>query len=252
MPHILNANLCPAIQRVTGFLGIAASMTAANAAVAESDADTDFATAIINPHARRLDDIFNLGGANVCCILGGSNGDNELSLSVPGSGLLLPVLKGKANCGGEVELAADASFAVPDNTSRVWIWLLQTGTLTYTVTTAAPTGGIPAVLLGSCVTSGGNITAVDTSGVMYLRGDRLERYSNDPGVPVDSPPAGVRFTQVTAFGEFRWNGSAYIQQGVPFVTADPSSVVNGMEWFRTDQLKRYVRSGGNTYSVTYS
>ena len=244
MPNILNATACPAIQQPTGFFGIAASIVSANAVVAETNAsgNSSFASQVLNPHARRLDDLASFGGANVCAIIQTAAG-TDLKLVAPGSGLLLTVKQGKALCGGEIEWAADGTKAVPDNTARVWVWLMQSQTISATTSTTPPAG--LSVLLGSCVTSGGNITSVDTSGVIFFNGSAPLRYSADPGIPTDAPPATLRFWQQTAFGLFWWNGSAYVQVGIPEMGADPTSVANGMTWFRTDipAMSRYTSGG---------
>lgn len=251
MPHILNASACPAVQQSTGFLGIAASISAPNAVCAETLTGMGFQLEIISPHGRRLDDAANFGGACACAVLVGSNAGNELKLTAPGSGLLLGVQKGKAICGGLIELAADTTLAVPDATARVWIWLLQTKVLAYTVTTTPPAGF--SVLIGSCVTAGGNITSVDTSGVLFKIGDDLVRYSADPGIPTDTPPALLNFTQRTAFGRFDWTGAAYEQVGHPFVATAPTSLADGMHWFDTVALQDFSRTAGATkHGPTYT
>jgi hypothetical protein len=244
VPNILNASACPAITQQTAFVGILAAQSAANAPCSETDKSIDFATKSLWPHATRLDGIANAGGANAGAIVSGSNAGNELAISASGTPLLLSVKKGRAICGGLIELAADGTISVPDNTARVWIWILQTGVLDKTVTTTPSSPA--AVLIGSCVTSGGAITSVDTSGVVYLRGSNLIRFTADPGIPTDTPPVGVLLYSVTAFGTFVWDGAAHQQVGIPEVSADPTSLANGMQWFRSDLLQPSRRTGGTT------
>jgi hypothetical protein len=125
---------------------------------------------------------------------------------------------------------------------RVWVWLLVTGVLSVTTTTAPP--ATSCCLIGSCVTSGGIITSVDTSGVLYMKGGSLVRYSADPGIATDSPPASVKFRSVTPFASFDWEGAAYRQIYAPSVTADPTSGAEGLAWFRSDAQQQKVWTGG--------
>ena len=246
MPTILNASACPALQQRGTFLRILdAPPVNGNAPVSENMIGTgaNFRYDTIHPHATRHDLLAGFGGANSACILSSSNLGNELLLVAPGSGLLLIVKAGQANIGGIVEVATDQTIAVPDGTARIWIWLQQNKTISYTVTTAPP--ALFSCLLGSCTTAGGNITAVDNSGVLYLRGGSLVRYTADPGVPTDTPPALVKFRTVTTFASFDWEGTAYRQVYVPSVTGDPSSVQEGLEWFRSDTIQICVYSGGS-------
>jgi hypothetical protein len=244
MTIVLLAAACPAVQQPIGFLSILASKTGTfNAPVSEILKDAFFTDKVLSPHATRLDLLARGGGANACAIVAGSSDGTELTLVAPGTGLTLTVKRGQANIGGIVELPADATVSIADGV-RSWIWLQQTGALlAVSGSTTAPT--TLSVLLGSVVASGGNITGVDTSGVVYQRGGTLIRYSADPGVPLDTPPSNVQFRHLTPFGGFVWDGAAYRQTYVPSVTANPTQVVEGLEWFRSDTLTRYVYSGGS-------
>ena len=228
---------CPAAQQRGSFLRIAdaPTFTNGNAPVSENMATGTgslFRYDTIRPHATRLDLLSGYGGANANCILSGSNAGNELVLSA-GAGLTLNIKAGHVNAGGIVELAADSTIAVPDATSRVWIWLQQNGTLSYT-TTISPPATLPC-LLGSCVTAGGVITAVDNSGVIYLQAGVLWRSTADPGIPTDTPPASVAgMVTRTAFASFTWDGTAHRQIYTPSVTADPTALAEGMNWIRND------------------
>lgn len=157
----------------------------------------------VNQNATLLDLLARGGGG----LIGVFDGVDRIALSLPVSGLLLHISAGHAMIGGPVEIVAAMTLAVPDATSRIWIWLNQAGVISYTTTTTPPAGEV--CLLGSCVTSGGNVTAVDTSGVMYLRGGSGWRETADAGAPVDTPPASVIFVAKTAGGEYLWTGTAY-------------------------------------------
>ncbi len=245
MANILAATACPPIQQPTTFLDLAASMSGTyNAPGAPTGAAKaiNFTDLVLSPHATLLDILAAKGGANACCITPHSDTSNDLGLVAPGSGLLLTVKKGQALIGTVKQLSADTTLAVPDNTARVWIWLQQTGAL-LALTTLTPPGTL-SCLLGSCVTSGGNITSVDTSGVLLMRGGLLVRYTGEPGIPTDVPPTSVKFRAVNGFCSFDWEGVAYRQIYPPSVTADPTSVAEGLAWLRADTLQQSVYSGG--------
>lgn len=202
MPVILLATQCPAPQKLTALIKIAdASEGNAPCSALVGSGSTTFRTSMLNPNATRIDHAVRYGG-------GGLAVANGLTLSFT-TGLNLTVSAGHGLSGGIVELSANTVIAVPDNQSRIWIWLLLNKTLDYTLTTTAP--ATTAILLGSCVTSGGNITAIDSSGVMYVRGGKLYRETADIGVPLDIPNAGLLFSHKTLAGYYEWNGSFYAQ-----------------------------------------
>lgn len=140
-------------------------------------------------------------GCGTYCILTG------LAISI-GSALLLNVSAGQAFIDSVVEIPANTTIAVPDSTARVYIWLKQDGSLTYVANSITPpTGG--KVFLGSCVTSGGVVTSVDTSGVLTSQGAIAIRTTADATVPTDTPPSTLTFLTKTTLGTYMWNGSAY-------------------------------------------
>jgi hypothetical protein len=250
MTTTLNASACPAAQLTrAAFLRMtdSPSVTNGNAPCAQNMAignGSNFRFDTIRPNALYLDLLSGYGGANACCILTGSNLGNELQLVAPGSGLLLTIKAGHYNAGGIVEVIADTTLAIPSVNGLYWIWGGQNATLSYTSTTTPPAG--TNCCLGNCTVLTGNITAVDRSGVVYLRGSNLIRFTADPGIPTDTPPVGVLLYSVTAFGTFVWDGAAHQQLGTPEVSADPTSLANGMQWFRSDLLQPSRRTGGTT------
>lgn len=175
-------------------------------------------------------------------IIGIPDGPTKITLTAPGSGLLLQVSAGHAMIGGPVELAAASTIAVPDNTARVFLWLRRAGAaVVATTTVTAPSG--ESAYLGNCVTSGGNITSVDYSGVVYLRGGVAFRNTNDNGAPSDTPPANALLITQTAFCDYLWDSVGWRQLYIPNVTADPSSPGTSDQWFRTDLLVLKFNSG---------
>jgi len=242
----LNASACPPVTQPTGFLSLLASKSAPVAPVSEQMISSDpwgqqnFRELTIQPHALRLDKISRSGGANACAIVAGSNLGNELTM-VAGTGASVLVKKGDAIIGGIVMLEADTVRSLT-NGFRNWVWLQQNGALLALTSTTPP--ATLSVLLGSVMVSGGVVTNIDTSGVVYLEGGCLVRSSADPGVPTDSPPSNLILIHKTPFGRFLWDGAAYRQIDHPSVTADPTSTFEGLQWFRSDSLTNYVWSGG--------
>ncbi len=142
--------------------------------------------------------------------VGGGNGFgimDGLALSVS-SGLTLAIASGHASIFGTVEYAGGTTV-LPNNTSRCWIWLLQNGTITVLTSTTTP--GSAAVLLGSCITSAGVISDLDTSGVPYIRGGNVWRETADADAPSDTPSTSHFFITKTAGGIYTWDGSVYAE-----------------------------------------
>jgi len=130
---------------------------------------------------------------------------NGLTLSTVAS-LALPVAAGNASILGTVQYAGGA-VTVPDNTSLVFIWLYQNGTLNATTTTTPPTTNC--VYIGNCTTSSGWVTAVDYTGVPYGVNGGIIRFTNDRSAPADTPNAGTMYHTVTQAGTYHWNGTNY-------------------------------------------
>ena len=131
------------------------------------------------------------------------------------SGLALPVAAGVVSIMGPVQVPAQ-NVVVPDSTTLGFIWALQTGTCTYTLTTTPPSSNC--AYLGNFTTSGGNVTVVDYTGVCYPYGNSLIRTTADRSGPTDTPNAGTLFHTLTAGGHFIFNGSDYYNAN-PVTTA---------------------------------
>ena len=187
--------------------------------------------------------------ATTCGYGAGSYGvAHGLTLSAPVSGLQLQVAPGYAMCMGVVAMeATGTTIVVPDATSLVFIWLLQTGALTYTTTTTPPAANC--VYIGNCTTSGGNITAVDFSGVPYCVGGITIRYTNDRSAPSDTPNSSISFLTVTNAATYHWNGGQYnlytsMTQGAPQYSA---SLTGNLTLTKLDNKMQFyvVASGAN-------
>lgn len=220
-PTLLAAN-CPAIQVPAAMLSLALaySTPGGNAPTARtfSAGDTTTVGPKLNANASRLDLAGRYGGGAYAVAWG-------LALSVPGSGLALPVAAGHALVDGPVEIASATTVTVPNGSPRVWIWLTQAGALTAVNNSLTPPAGA-VCLLGSCVTSGGNVTSVDTSGVLYMRGGVPWRQTADTGAPGDTPPAGMVFVARTLGGLYLWDGQAYSAIGAEAGVFDAIAAAN--------------------------
>ncbi len=199
----LLAEQCPAIQTPTALITKSSAYAlSATAPVAQSlsTGDTTTVGPKLNSNAMQLDLLGRYGGGGYAVAYG-------LTLSAPASGLNLNIAAGHAVIDGVVEVPAATTLAVPGSAARVYVWLQQNGTLTYTTSLTAPAGAC--CFLGSCVTGAGNITDVDTSGVLYLRGGVLWRETADEGEPTDEPPATVMLFTRTLGGLYQWDGTEY-------------------------------------------
>ena len=143
MPTILNASACPAPQVLTSFgsLLTAFSQGSAFALPTGKQITGSAITPAFSANALETELVATFGGGGVGLAYG-------LALSA-GTGLSLTVSAGLVCIGGLREIAA-ASLTVPVSSSRVWIWLSQSGALSFAITTASP--GAAYALLGSCVT----------------------------------------------------------------------------------------------------
>lgn len=215
MSTSLNANQCPLPLARASFLSLNAAMAATgNAPIAQHIlADT-----MNLPRHNRNYTALDLTGAYGGGLYGICYG---LSLSA-GSGLTLNVGSGHALIDGLVEVAAGTlpgtevtnarTHVLDDNTARAWVWLLPGGTITHVNTSIAPPQA-QACLLGSVTTSGGAITGIDTSGVMFVRGGIGVRQSNDSSAPTDTPSSRLVFLARTPSADYLWDGAQYTTLG---------------------------------------
>ena len=204
MPITLLASACPPVPTPGGFSSNGLSVYASTPTPHVYEGVT-FGESLTWPGKTQRnavrDEIMGRSGAGWYAVTDG------LTLTA-GTGLLPSVAAGHAMIDAPVELKQATTVGVPDNTAHTWIWLLRTGLLYASVTTALPPS--PGVLLGSVTTSGGAVTAVDTSGVLAMAGGMAQRQTADAGAPTDTPPAGTQFVAITAGGTYFWNGAAYV------------------------------------------
>src|ERR1041385_4176366 len=144
MSASLLASACPSVSVFSGSV-YRNTTTSTNALVAPDIPATTTFLKQANQVGTITDQIARSGAG----LIGIPDTAQKIALGV-GSALLLAVGAGIAMIGGPVQIAPAPTLAVPDNTSRVWIWYRQTGpTLAYTTTTTTPAG--ECCLLGSCV-----------------------------------------------------------------------------------------------------
>lgn len=199
------ASLCPAVRlsAETDILDIdeAAELPAGNAPVSQGIIDAElpwaFRTRLM---ASRQDMAVRYGGGGAYAIARG------LAL-VSVSNLTGAISKGHALIDGVVNVGEDISITLTDGAQN-YVWLLRDGTKQIVLNSLAPPVQA-ACYLGCLVCDGGQITLLDVSGVVYVRGGVLRRVTADAGMPDDSPPANVQFLAVTQGGRYWWDGEAY-------------------------------------------
>lgn len=229
-PVTLTANLCPSPQTgvTNSLLTIAAASgtTAGNApGLPPTPSRADWRTNWMqgNLTALALQGRYKSGGAFAVC-----KGLDLYSVN----GLLLGVHAGHAAIDTTIEIA-DRTIAVPDGHdgtagNRIWIWLGQGGNLSLTINTLLPPAGNNC-LLGSCTTSGGVITSIDYSGVMYAgTGDQF-RVTADTSAPTDTPVSLLRFTtrNPNTTQEYKWNGTSH--EVIPSVANPLPTAAGGID-----------------------
>lgn len=203
MPVTLLASACPSPQFRSAFLSISGASTSPGNAPVSDSIVTGERTSLsekLRRNATRADLVGAYGG-------GGYGIVNGLDLSI-GTGLILNIARGLAMIDSVVAVENATTLAVTGSIARIWIWLLQNGTITSVNNSTTPPVGA-CCLLGSCVTGSSSITSVDTSGVMYLRGGNLCRETADTTTPADTPGSGIVFYTKTISGTYLWDGTTH-------------------------------------------
>jgi hypothetical protein len=235
MPVTKLASAVPAPQVISSFLEMAdyevsSSVPALIAAESFTNGETAF-VAKMNKNASLLDILAQCGGG----MMGVKTG---LTVSA-GSGLQASVSVGSAVINGIVQLIAATTIALTASQDN-FIWLKSDGTLEAKINTTAP--ATPAVFIGIATTDGSSVTAVDTSGVVYLRGIGY-RETADLGAPTDTPPSGFIHTVKTLGGMFLWDGTSYKQLFTPLKTV---TAVTADETEDASDRQRIVTNEGAT------
>tara|TARA_Y100000310_G_scaffold260879_1_gene270001 strand:- start:1681 stop:2466 length:786 start_codon:yes stop_codon:yes gene_type:complete len=133
-----------------------------------------------------------------------------------GGALVLNIAAGEAMLDGAVQLNAATTAALTDNINApgIFVYISAAGAIVQVNNSLTPPGGAHAYL-GRVKTSGGSITEIDGSGVMYLRGGTLVRRTNDVSVPTDTPPATLQFVNYGPTKTWFWDGIRYSEWGSP-------------------------------------
>ena len=168
--------------------------------------DTGALLVKFNQNALRNDIISTWGGGAPGIFWG-------LGLSATGS-LNVLVGMGQANINGLTENPTIQTITVPASSSRVNMWMLSDGSLTY-VNTYLTTPSTACVYLGAVSTNATGVTGIDYSGVVNLQGNQLFRITADPLAPSDYPPSGIRLTTQTNYGVWDWDGLTHKQKVDP-------------------------------------
>ncbi|AIE83542.1 hypothetical protein OP10G_0174 [Fimbriimonas ginsengisoli Gsoil 348] len=162
---------------------------------------------------RLLVDLANYGmyGGNGFGIFDGFN-------VAAGAGLDVTVSAGHGMGPGPIYLPDTAHGSLPNNTT-VYLWLVlapgafpDSAIVSHGTNPAAPPAGT-IFHLATLTTAGGIVTAIDGSGVPYLRGGFVVRTTFDRGAPLDTPPVPIR--TITQAGMYDWHAGAHRPLGNP-------------------------------------
>lgn len=169
--------------------------------------DTDALIPKFNEVATRLDLTGRYGGGLYGVAVG-------LTISA-GAGLVLNIAAGTAMIDGPVCLPSGTTTTLLDghtgaSPAGAYIYLSQGGAVAVVYDSLTPPAG-RYVYLGRAQTSGGSITSVDLSGVIYLLGTGARRYTADTTTPTDTPAAEIMFVTIGNGGTWLWTGTSYVQ-----------------------------------------
>jgi hypothetical protein len=211
MPYTLNATACPVPPVFSGVYDVTTGPLTSKSFAANAT------TAIrpnLNENGGRQDMQSRYGGGGYAIATG-------LAISA-GSGLTLNIAAGHAQIDGVVPVAA-ISVTLTD-AGRNWIWCSRAGAITVVFNSLTPPAGAYC-LLGSALTSGGSISSVDQSGVLYLIGGTLWRKTADTTTPGDTPPASLQFIHEGGSSKvWWWTGTQYVDISSLSL---PVSIANG-------------------------
>lgn len=209
--YTLTADLCPVPVVPAALLSIAGGAPNVASTVTSLASGIGSLSTPFNRNAVRIDTL-GRAGAGAYAIDWDSN---PASAVLPGldltvdSGLDLAIAAGQAVLDSVVQKLAPVTVTLTDNIARVYLWMSSNGTIHQVNNSTTPPAVGAVAYLGSAVTSGGSITAVDGSGVCYFKSGMVVRRTADVGCPSDSPPAGLCFVNVCVGGAFLWTGEGY-------------------------------------------
>lgn len=164
---------------------------------------------VLNEMGTRSDLVARYGGGGYGVIPGPAGTGCNLSA---GSGLTLNIAAGAVMMDGTIPVSAQSVTLTDEiNTPGVWIWISQAGAIVQSNDDPTPPAGAH-VLLGLATTTGGSITGVDFSGVVYWLGALGgQRFTTDTATPGDTPPANISFIHHGTGKLWIWEGADYWQ-----------------------------------------
>lgn len=234
----LTAVQCPTITGPTSELSIPGAVPTTFNTIAPGN--TSALLTSFNQNAVRCDLIGRTGGG--CYAIG-----SGLALSATGTGLTLTISAGHAMIDGPVQLPTGGTIACVNNYN--WIYLTQGGTLTSTTSATSTPPAPPSAyccFLGRVHATGGNIDAIDVSGVLTFAGGLSFRRTADAGAPTDTPPATLSFLSFTTGGNFLWVGVL----GVFLNIVDSLKVLSDDVHGSSGALSDLIVGDGATVTVT--
>jgi len=201
------ASACPAPQGPSGLVLLASALSAEPSLVQAQTISTGATTGVsakMNHNAQFLELLARYGAIGVYGIAYG------LGLTDV-SGLTASVAAGHAYIGSIVEFEAD-SLTMYDNATN-YVWAKADKTFEIVSGSTTPPAG-ECTLIGIVTTVSGDIsTAIDYSGVVYLKGNLAIRETADVDWPSDTPDAGIPVVTKTLNGTWQWNGASHVRMG---------------------------------------
>lgn len=201
-----------------------------------SQGETSNLRSKLNEGHARIDANARYGGGGWGVIPGPAGTGCNLSA---GSGLSLNIAAGEVFIDGNRTVNAHA-VTLTDNISRIYLWCSQAGAITQVNNSLTPPAGAQ-VFCGSAVTSGGAITSVDFSGVVYLVGGGagIHRFTTDTTTPGDTPPSTMTFQHHGTGISWIWTGATYkpfsaASSANPLALAATTTVGTSQAWSRAD------------------
>lgn len=252
--YSLLASACPVPVIPAALLSIVGGVPNVASTVTPNGSGVGSLSTPFNSNAVRIDAL-GRAGAGAYAIDWDSN---PASAVLPGldltvsSGLTLAIAAGQAVLDSVRQLLAPTTFVCTDNIARIYLWWSQAGVFSAVHNSLTPPAGIQ-TFAGSIVTSGGAITAIDGSGVMYFRGGMLTRQTADTGCPSDTPPAGLCFVNHCPGGAFLWTGTGYqnlTNSGIAALSfaSDANKTLTAAEY--SNALLSFAAGVGTTITAT--
>lgn len=150
-----------------------------------------------------------------------------------------------------------APRTLDDNTTN-YVWVTQDpasgaiGLNHSVVLGTIPANGVLPIAI--VTTLGGTITAIDQSGVIFLKGNQLTRQTADVATPGDTPPATMRLLTETSSLNYQWDGTSHkalvdlTKQFPASVNVQTISITLALT--KTSANNQYLTASGGSVHVT--